>query len=286
MKQDSPLRYPGGKGCLLERIRGVLYANKLQGGIYIEPFAGGAAVGLGLLFQEHVEEIVINDFDYRVYAFWASVTERSKQFVRMVEEVPLSVEEWERQRKIYLRPRSHSRLQVGFASFYMNRCNRSGIMVNGGPIGGIEQTGRWKIDARFNRENLIARIDRIVEHRHRIHVTNLDARELLDWSSAEFGGRKSFVYLDPPYYNKGAGLYFNSFQHEDHESLAEYLRDGFALPWILTYDNVEAIRRLYSWADQLAFTLHYSAYESRQGSELLITPDSVDPAIFDDSFAA
>lgn len=274
MRELSPLRYPGGKGALLPEVRAIMYANRLQGGTYIEPFAGGAAVAIGLLLGEHVDEIVINDFDSRVNAFWKAVVDQNKLLKRKISETPLTMEEWERQRAIYLKPGRHSRLAVGFAAFYLNRCNRSGIMVNGGPIGGKSQAGVWKLDARFNREGLCSRIDRISERREQIKVSGFDCLDLLDQVEEEYRGKRVLVYLDPPYFKHGPRLYFSSFDKAAHEALAERMK-RFSLPWVMTYDHVPEIKKFYRWARVRPFGLSYSSYERREGREILIWPEHV-----------
>lgn len=280
MRVESPLRYPGGKGVLFERLRSVIYENSLQGGTYIEPFAGGAGAALKLLYKEHVDSIVINDYDYRIYAFWKSALEQRSRFAKKIAECEVTLDEWHKQRKIYLNPKSRSLLSVGFATFFLNRCNRSGILVNGGPIGGQEQTGKWKIDARFNKEELVERLVRLSENRHRIEVRNLDALSLLQKVDNGDFGKRTFTYLDPPYFVKGEGLYLNAYKQEDHKQLANFMKSRFTKAWVMTYDNVPEIREMYSWALFQSFDLRYSAYESRKGSEVLIAPKSIYTSAF------
>lgn len=274
MPSLSPLRYPGGKASLAPFIRSVLFANQVQGGAYVEPFAGGAAVALDLLLGEHVEEVQINDFDPRVFAIWTSILSQHSRFQELLETRPITLDEWEAQRQIYLNPGRHSTLRVGFAAFFLNRCNRSGIMVNGGPIGGKAQSGKWKIDARFNRETLRSRISEIHERRSQIKVSNLDCLELLENIECEYAEKKVLVYLDPPYFKQGPGLYFSSFDSKAHADLAERMKT-FKLPWVMTYDAVPEVASLYEWANIETFGLRYSAFEQRKGGELLIWPDHI-----------
>src|SRR5260370_21263225 len=154
----SPRRYPGGKQALSRVLAHLIEINDAGGGTYVEPYAGGAGAALSLLIAEHVDRILINDADGRVFAFWQAALNQTERFVNLVQTTRASVREWRRQRDIYLHPRRHSVLRVGFATFYLNRCNRSGIIGNGGPIGGLKHKGPWKIAARFNREYLLRRI--------------------------------------------------------------------------------------------------------------------------------
>jgi DNA adenine methylase len=185
------------------------------------------------------------------------------------------IDEWQTQRSIYKNPHKHSQFKVGFASFYLNRCNRSGILVNGGPIGGISQAGTWKIDARFNRENLVNRIEEIAEYGSQIEISNLDALLFLAQAAAKYEGTPFFAYLDPPYFVKGSKLYLNHYAPKDHAEVADYLTNMSDFPWVLTYDDVPEIRALYTAHSCYPFALGYSAHSSRSGKEVLIVPSHV-----------
>lgn len=267
----SPLRYPGGKQILSRIVAHLISLNGTSGGTYVEPYAGGAGVALALLFGEHVNRVFINDADTRIYAFWRSILNSTERFIDLLHGTPTTVREWTRQRDIYQRPRQHSQLTVGFAAFYLNRCNRSGIIATGGPIGGKEQKGAWKIDARYNREELERRIRKIALYRDRINVTKKDALKFVGEDVARLGkADRPFVYLDPPYYGKGRDLYLSFYEHDDHSALAGMMFDQTKFPWIMSYDNVPQIRKLYREMRQVRFSLDYSARERREGSEVLI----------------
>lgn len=268
----SPLRYPGGKASLTDFFGRLLKLNGLAGGLYAEPFAGGAGAGIGLLFGGHVDRLAINDADPRVFALWRAMMKNTDRFVEKIASVPLTVAEWERQRVIYLNPNGKPSFDVGFATFYLNRCNRSGILVNGGPIGGKSQTGQWKIDARFHRERLSERVTRLADYRDRIEISGVDATKFLKKLTAQDHQEKTFVYLDPPYYVKGSKLYMNHFRPADHQRIASFMKSSKEFSWLMTYDDVPQIRELYSWAKCKNFGLLYSAYEKRLGGEVLITP--------------
>lgn len=268
----SPLRYPGGKQILARVLGHLIRLNGREGGVYVEPYAGGAGAALSLLYGEHVRSVVINDADSRIYAFWDAVLNRTDRLVKMIHDTPLTVEEWKKQRSVYLKPERHSRLRVGYAAFYLNRCNRSGIIGNGGLIGGHNQTGKWKIDARFNREDLARRVERVARYRERIKLFNLDATELLREELPKPSmADQAFVYLDPPYYAKGSQLYLNHYTPADHAALAAYL-SSTTFAWVMSYDNEPAIRELYTDFRLVSFNLDYSAREWKIGKELLIIP--------------
>lgn len=84
------------------------------------------------------------------------------------------MDEWKAHREVLRHPEDHTDFEVGFSTFYLNRTNRSGVLT-GGVIGGLGQSGKWKIDARFPRNELITRIELIASLRESITLYNLDA---------------------------------------------------------------------------------------------------------------
>lgn len=268
---NSPLRYPGGKAVLSDFLGATIEANGIRDCIYAEPYAGGAGAAINLLLEGKVERVILNDADPNVWAFWRAILDETGDFLALIDNVPLTIDEWRRQRKVY-ESRRGSVLRKGFAAFFLNRCNRSGILMNGGVIGGLNQDGKWKIDARFNRAALSRRIERIAAYAENIVVTNLDALCFLKTHVTASEQRdRLFVYLDPPYYVKGSELYLNYYEPKDHAVLARALRTIRDVHWLVTYDNAPEIRDLYSWGKVQPFNLRYSAHSSRDGSELVIS---------------
>jgi DNA adenine methylase len=266
LRRLTPLRYPGGKAQLGSFFAGVVAANNLSDGVYVEPFAGGAGVAIALLLGDFVDTVFINDIDPAVYAFWTAVVELNSDLVELVRSTPITVTEWERQRDVYRGGEKSDPLALGFAMFYLNRTNRSGIM-NGGVIGGREQNGPWKIDARFNRAELARRIQRIGRYRSRIMVTCTDAYKLLKELERNLP-KRALVYLDPPYYDKGQHLYTNYYRHEDHLLIADAV-GALDRPWVVSYDDHPAIRKMYTGFPQAEYSLGYAAREARRGAEIM-----------------
>jgi DNA adenine methylase len=267
----SPLRYPGGKQVLSRVLSTLIKANRREGGIYAEPYAGGCGAGLHLLFSERISTLMINDADRSIHAFWNAILTKTDSFLEMLRDTPLSVDEWQKQRDIYRSGRRQSLLRLGFSTFYLNRCNRSGIIANGGIIGGRSQDGKWKLDARFNKRGLRERIERIAIYRERIQASNLDALEFLSVRlSTHDVAKRAFVYLDPPYFVKGSQLYLDYYDSEDHVALSQYLGSRPPFLWTLSYDNVSPIHNLYRQHRRYSFSLSYSASERRVGKELMV----------------
>lgn len=268
----SPLRYPGGKGRLQRFIHQVLRLNGLIGGHYVEPYAGGAGIAIALLILDVVERVHINDFNRSIFAFWSAVLNETDELCRLVRETPITMDEWYRQRAVQDEPEPDP-LALAFSTFFLNRCNRSGI-IRGGVIGGKKQTGPWKLDARFNRPDLIRRIERVATFRDRISLYRQDAGSFLTGVLPTVP-RRALVYLDPPYYMKGKGLYEDHYSPADHAEIARLVR-AIRQFWVVSYDDVLAIRRLYAGLRQETFGLNYSAHRRFRGTEVMIFCDDLD----------
>jgi DNA adenine methylase len=270
----TPLRYPGGKAKLAGFVKSLMNENGLLDGSYVEPYAGGAAIALELLLEEYVSHIHINDVSRHVHAFWKAVLDHTEPLSKLVRDTRLSVRAWDRQRRIMQNPKDHDALTLGFATFFLNRTNRSGIL-NGGIIGGRDQTGPWKIDARYNVPELVRRIESIAAMRSRIHLTRNDALKFLQAGVAKWP-EKTLIYLDPPYYVKGRDLYYDFYEPGDHASIARFVRSGIRKQrWIVSYDNAPPIRVLYRGSPHIVYEIGYSAREASQGSEVMFFGDGL-----------
>lgn len=276
----TPLRYPGGKTSLFNFFDAVIKEHGWQDVMYIEPYAGGAGAAVSLLLLEKVNHIVINDYDPAIYSFWLAIKENNAEFIELIVNTPITIEEWGQQKKIYRAADTSDRLSLGFATFFLNRTNRSGIL-NAGPIGGKQQLGDWKIDARYNKQNLIEKIKLIGLYSDRITVLNEDGVDVIERYAKDLN---SFFYVDPPYFVKGSDLYLNAFKLEDHQRLADSLNRHNKAKWLLSYDNEKRILDLYLDRNHRAFGLKYSAHHnSKVGSELMIFSDAIDMSIIDEA---
>lgn len=264
----SPLRYPGGKGKLTPFIATMIETHGHKGGTYIEPFAGGAAVALELLEKGIVSEIVINDLDKGIYSFWRAILTETDRFIKEIEKAQLNMDEWYKQRAICMNESSRYSFELGFATFFMNRTNRSGI-IKGGVIGGKSQRGTWKLDARFNKPELIERIKKIAEKKRCIHLYNKDIVSFIKNYIPKYDDN-AFVYFDPPYFRKGHQLYMNFFDYEDHVRIEKLISDMVKCDWVITYDNEPEIERIYEKHYIRKFELNYCVAKKRKGQELLI----------------
>jgi DNA adenine methylase len=268
----TPLRYPGGKSSLLSFFGSIIEKNGLKNVQYVEPYAGGAGAALALLILGKVDSIVINDLDRAVYAFWKAITKDTDHFIHRIRETPVTIKEWYRQREVY-RQKDIDLFDLGFAAFFLNRTNRSGIL-EGGVIGGVNQTGKWSLNARFNKENLIRKIETIANHKQHIIILNHDGLEVIRQYADE---TTALFYVDPPYYLKGSLLYLNSYNHNDHSRLADLLNSLNETRWILSYDNVPQVHELYgARAKKYEFSLYHHAHASKPASEIMVLSDNLE----------
>ncbi|MEC8918886.1 MAG: DNA adenine methylase [Pseudomonadota bacterium] len=270
----TPLRYPGGKGKFSKFVKAVFESNELLDGHYVEPYAGGAGVALELLFHEYASYIHINDVDQAVYSFWHSAVNHTEELCERIMEVPVNMDSWYHQKSILDCPDGYTSIEIALAAFFLNRTNRSGIL-KAGVIGGKSQSGKWKLDARFNKLDLVDRIKLIGRFRNRIYVYNMDAVSFLEERVSALPLNR-LVYLDPPYYDKGSELYRNFYTHDDHVLIERTLRN-LEGPWIVSYDDVAQIREIYSDYLQDQYSLSYTAQDKKRGSEVMIYGPGVAP---------
>lgn len=264
----SPLRYPGGKNRIANFIAQICVDNNISG-LYVEPYAGGASVALYLLFSNVVKNIIINDKDRSIYAFWYSVLHHTDKLCRLIQETDITIDNWHKQKKIQNRKKYVGLLELGFSTLFLNRTNRSGI-ISGGIIGGLSQSGTYKIDCRFNKEEIIRRIKQIAQKKDCIKIYNLDAIQLIRKLERQKTKKLSdaLIYFDPPYYKKGGYLYLNHYIKADHRLVAEAIT-SLPYKWIVSYDNVPEIQTLYSGFQCIQYSLRHTAHSSRDGGEIL-----------------
>lgn len=264
----TPLRYPGGKGKLSYYIKAIIDENNINDGVYIEPYAGGAAVALELLMQEYVRNIYINDIDPAIYSFWHSVINDTENLCKLINDVEVNMTTWNEQKIIISDPINNSLLALGFSAFFLNRTNRSGIL-KAGVIGGKNQNGHWKMDVRFNKKDLIKRIEKIADYGSRISISNYDALNFLK-SVQKNKIQNALLYLDPPYYIKGQGLYRNFYNHDDHVQVMNSLKEINLKNWVVSYDNVDEIKNIYKDFRMQEYSLQYTAQLKKVGGEVMI----------------
>ena len=271
LKYRTPLRYPGGKQRLAPFIAEVLEVNGALGWNYVEPYAGGAGAAMELLLDKKVGHVYLNDSSLHIYAFWKAVLSDPEGFCRRISRASLTLDAWRSHREVLRHPKDHDLMDLGFSTFFLNRCNRSGVLTSG-VIGGLAQRGEWRIDARFPRNELIKRVEAIALHRRHISVTNLDA-EVFMTKRVNALSPETLVYCDPPYFVRAKRLYLNTYQPDDHTRLARVIQSKLHRPWLVSYDNHPTILSLYRKRRSCCYSLQYSAIKAYAGNEVFVFSD-------------
>lgn len=267
------LRYPGGKAKIYKKVQEIIATNDLSASVYCEPYAGGFGLGLKLLLKEDVKKFIINDFDKHIYALWYSVFYQPEKLIEKIQSIDITIQEWHRQKQIYNNymkfdyRKKDDKVVVGFATLFLNRTNFSGILT-GGPIGGIEQRGKYKLDCRFNKSKIISIIKELAKYQDRVSIFNYDAIKLIEKLKSK--EEKIFYNFDPPYVKKGKELYLNAYEEQDHTALENRI-ESINAKWIMTYDNEKLIRDLYKDFAQRELHLNYTVFSKRQAKEILIS---------------
>lgn len=244
--------------------------------VIAEPYCGGAGAALILLADGDADMVVLNDADLRVYSAWLAMLEEPERFVAKLSNVRLDIAEW-----LYHRDLvdgysgSEYDFEVGFSTFYMNRTTRSGIILNAGPIGGYDQRGKWKLDARFNVQRLTNQVLWLATNRHRIRLSNFDGLSFIDRERRMPAADNTLFFIDPPYVKAGGRLYYDGMSEAKHIALSDLLTTGNIRHWILTYDDAPLIRQLYRSQKCSNISVNYSLQSKRLENEILVEPNYI-----------
>lgn len=269
-KSLSPLRYPGGKSKIYEKVKNLILANGYGNRMYVEPFAGGFGIGIGLLCESIVPSVILNDFDSHIYHFWYAVLNETENLLRLITDTPITIEERKRQMQNYKSLDSDA-LTDGFAMLFLNRVNFSGV-IKGGPIGGLDQSGTYKVDCRFDKNNIKSKIETVAQLKSKIKLYNKDAGYLIRMNLMKMKS-PMFLNIDPPYVVKGSQLYTNFFTENDHLNLQRVILKHLdaKYPWIITYDDCPLVRELYKGFYMQEYGIAHNAGGTVQGKEIVIT---------------
>lgn len=269
----SFFRFPGGKKKLRKNIISKL--SEFSGyDLYIEPFFGGGSIGLDFIKNSDVKSIWMNDKDFALSCLWTSVIKCPSLLKYYVRNFTPSVDLFLEYKKYLLSDLSFENkfskiVEIGFKKLAIHQISYSGLGVkSGGPLGGIYQKSKYKINCRWSPEYICKNIDY-----YNNVFTNLDVKHncctFFDFEEVFKNKNTSLIYLDPPYFEKGSELYQYSFLEEDHVRLSKILQETNH-HWLLSYDDCEQIRDLYSWATIQECPVTYTINGSIKKQELLI----------------
>lgn len=267
----TPLRYPGGKGVLKYFLANSVLNNNLKGGVIVEPFCGGSGATIPLLKSGIIEELWMNDASPLISSFWESLFFNTNELVKLIKETPVCMKTWNACKEVVDSPYKHDTLKLGFSSFFLNRTNRSGLLM-GGPIGGKNQSGPYLMQCRFNKEKLISRVLSVASLRDKVKIDNIDGVDFL--KKTESMVDSSLVFIDPPYVKQGYNIYRKySFKKHDHVRLSEYIQRS-KWKWIITYDDHQLVKDLYSGDAVQSMRIDYFSKKEKSNNEIIFAAQS------------
>lgn len=274
----SPLRYPGGKSDFIKTAIQIVKDNNLSAMSMVEPYAGSAAISLGLIEAGIISHTTLVERDPLIYSFWKAVFEHTDDLVAAFLELPITLDTWE-SFKPFLNikePLPDQIVKLGLAGLFFNRTNFSGIL-NAGPIGGKGQKSAYPIDCRTNKKELISRIRKIASFSKQVNTEFGDAVEIIKRYKDQ---ENLFFYLDPPYFVKGESLYRYFYKLKEHKELARALINA-RFSWLLSYDDHHVIEFLYEDFYVKRHAFQYSAGSPKNHSELLISSFEIEQSSLD-----
>ncbi len=264
----SPLRYPGGKSDFLAVAAAIFKDSGLEGTPVVEPYAGSAAVSLGLLDFGLTPKVTLVEKDPLLYCFWRAVFDSPGELITRFQELPINLETWSAQQKFLSveSPSEENKVDLALAALFFNRANFSGIL-GAGPIGGKNQLSAYKIGCRTNKDDIVVRILALASLAPKVDVQFGDALDTIKKSARK---KNNFFYLDPPYFKKGELLYRHYYRLAQHKALATALT-SVDFKWLLSYDDHHVIEFLYEDFHVERCAFRYSARSHKKHDELLIS---------------
>ena len=234
----SPLRYPGGKSLLAGKILNSCRKENMYN--FIEPFCGGASVGLSLLLSGNIKELYLNDIDYGIYSLFYMIKYEPEPLKNHIQNFTPSKEEYEKCKSNVLNKYNNcSKEDAAWSVLVTNRLSFSGIAF---------ANCMSNPSSRWNPKTLCKRIDEISRYKEHIHISNMDALECIE---EMYSMQNATLYIDPPYFEKGQKLYPCAYTKGDHLRLA-FLLDSLhsSMPGadiLITYDLQEEIINMYDY---------------------------------------
>jgi len=236
--QRSPFRYPGGKTWLVPRIRQWLASLPWKPSVFLEPFSGGAIVGLTVASERLAEKVVLVELDEQVAAVWSTILSDDHEWLA---ERILSFDMTIENLRAELAHKATSVKRVAFQTILRNRTYHGGIMAPGSSLIRHGENGRG-IKSRWYPATIARRIRAIASIHDRIEFVRGDGIEAIR-SYARFA--KTAMFVDPPYTvaGKRAGTRLYKYFQLDHERLfAEASKTKGDV--LLTYDNAPEVAEL------------------------------------------
>ena len=233
VSQRSPFRYPGGKTWLIPRIRQWLANSDVSPQEFIEPFAGGAIVGLSVAFEKLAHHVILAEIDPKVGAVWQTIIEEGNG-IWLAEEIehfnltPQHVKDILSQT-----PRSLS--EKSLQTIIHNRVSHGGILAKGAGLVKHGENGKG-LASRWYPQTLSKRIRALHTIRERLSFILGDGIDVIQQHRHQ---AKTLFFIDPPYTagtGKRAGRRLYDYCELDHHALFE-LMSHVQGDFLMTYDN-------------------------------------------------
>jgi DNA adenine methylase len=293
------LRYPGGKAKIAAKIVGIIKDRLNKSGEineYREPFFGGGAVGLQVIRDcPEIGRFWFNDADPTMACLWQSVVQRSDSMRVILGCLDPSVDYFHFYRSFLRgieRPDDlghFDRASIACMKISCHQMSYSGLgTMAGGPIGGAKQESKYDVGCRYDAQRISGKIAHVRDLLNSVEL-HPEVCTCLDFEEVVRAPGDAIIYLDPPYYKAGPGLYQIAFDHAAHERLAHMLRSE-ERPWLLSYDRHPVIEGLYGgWATIEEVPISYSINGAVKTSEWMISnfdPGGEPPHTIDGSMSS
>ncbi len=264
----SPLRYPGGKSRAIKFIAPLIP----EFDEFREPFLGGGSVFVYLKQKYPNKKFWINDIYENLFHFWNQAQQNPDELIEQIQYWRDNSNNGKELHKYLIENIDNfNNLKKAAAFFVFNRITFSGTTESGG-------FSKAAFNKRFTQSS-IERVKALSQILGNIKITNLDYQKVI-----EVGGKNVFIFLDPPYYSATKSALYGKkgslHKNFDHERLAEVLKQTNH-KWLITYDDSEFIRDLFSFANIKKWNLTYGMRNvgdngNQKGNELFISNYSLE----------
>ena len=258
----SPLRYPGGKTKAIKQILPLLPNEYSE---FREPFVGGGSVFLAAK-QRRNANYIINDLNFDLFCFWKHAKENNNSLYEAIKIIKDTKHDGRDLFNYYKNNDNYTDFERAVRFFVLNRISFSGTVDSGG-------YSEKAFNDRFTFSS-IERIKSLEEILQNVVIFNKSYEEIIFAD-----GENVFIFLDPPYYRQMTSRLYgkNGSLHTsfDHEKFAEDMKNC-KHNWIITLDNTEKIKEMFSFAFIYEWELQYGMNNYKQekagiGKELFIS---------------